>query len=131
ALDLKPPGRPFLVPFTRIPDRAAHPDHRYLHRYRRELSRPPVPAIGRRFDPLEAGLMTAPIALSAIAGSLTAPHLAARMSPAVVITAGAAISIAGYLTLTQAAPDRPHWIVVVGGAFAVLGLSPAIVLTVD
>lgn len=81
--------------------------------------------------PLEAGLMTAPIALSAIAGSLTAPHLAARMSPAVVITAGAAISIAGYLTLTQAAPDRPHWIVVVGGAFAVLGLSPATVLTVD
>ena len=80
--------------------------------------------------PLEAGLMTAPIALSAIAGSLTAPHLAARMSPAVVITAGAAISIAGYLTLTQAAPDRPHWIVVVGGALQYWP-EPSTVLTVD
>ncbi|GAB2877659.1 MFS transporter [Streptomyces mayteni] len=81
--------------------------------------------------PLPAGLLTAPIALSAIAGSLAAPGLARRWSPAAVIVAGAALSLAGYLVLAQATPERPLWIVVVGGALAVLGLSPATVLTTD
>lgn len=81
--------------------------------------------------PLRAGLMTAPIALAAVVGSLSAPALAARTSAAVVISAGAAVSLAGYLTLSQVAPDRPTWILLVGGALAVLGLSPATVLTID
>ncbi|TDC70597.1 MFS transporter [Streptomyces hainanensis] len=81
--------------------------------------------------PLPAGLLTVPIALSAIAGSLAAPGLAGRWGPAAVIVAGAALSLAGYLVLARAAPDRPLWIVVVGGALAVLGLSPATVLTTD
>lgn len=72
-----------------------------------------------------------PIALSAIAGSLTAPALASRTSPATVIACGATISIAGYLVLAQMTPDRPLWVLVLGGALAVLGLSPATVLTID
>ena len=81
--------------------------------------------------PLRAGLLTAPIALSAIAGSLTAPALAARTSARSVIASGAVVSLIGYLTLTQAAVDRPMWIIVTGGALAVLGLSPATVLATD
>ena len=82
-------------------------------------------------SPLHAGLLTAPIALSAIAGSLTAPRFSAQIGAANVIATGAAVSLAGYAVLTQAAPDRPLWILVVGGALAVLGLSPATVLTTD
>jgi len=81
--------------------------------------------------PLHAGLLTAPIALSGIAGSLAAPALASRTSPATVIACGAGISIAGYLVLAQMTPDRPLWVLVLGGALAVLGLSPATVLTTD
>lgn len=81
--------------------------------------------------PLHAGMLTAPIALSAIVGSLSAPRLSAASSPAAVIVTGAAVSLAGYLLLTQVRPDADLWILVVGGALAVLGLSPATVLTID
>lgn len=81
--------------------------------------------------PLRAGMLTAPIALSAIAGSLTAPRFSAQLGPAKVIAAGAAVSVLGYAVLAQAAPDRPLWILVAGGSLAVLGLSPATVLTTD
>ncbi|WP_410603339.1 MFS transporter [Amycolatopsis sp. lyj-90] len=82
-------------------------------------------------SPLRAGLLTAPMALSAIGGSLAAPALASRLGLATVIGTGAVVSLAGYLVLAQSGPDDPLWTVVVGGALAVFGLSPATVLTTD
>ncbi|MFK0246307.1 MFS transporter [Amycolatopsis azurea] len=82
-------------------------------------------------SPLRAGLLTAPMALSAIGGSLAAPALAARWGNAAVIAIGASVSLAGYLVLAQSGPGDPLWTVVVGGALAAFGLSPATVLTTD
>ncbi|MEV2274790.1 MFS transporter [Nocardiopsis sp. NPDC049922] len=82
-------------------------------------------------SPLRAGLLTAPIALSAIAGSLAAPALASRWGAAAVVTGGAVLSLTGYLLLTGADPAGPLWPLVTGGALAVLGLSPTTVLTTD
>ncbi|WP_017597229.1 MFS transporter [Nocardiopsis lucentensis] len=81
--------------------------------------------------PLRAGLLMAPIALSSIAGSLTAPALAARWGAPTVIATGAALSLTGYLVLAQVNVGDPLWILVAGGALAVLGLSPTTVLTTD
>ncbi|WP_116245263.1 MFS transporter [Nocardiopsis sp. FIRDI 009] len=82
-------------------------------------------------SPLRAGLLTAPIALSAIAGSLTAPGLSARWGASTVIVGGAALSLVGYLVLAQVGPGDPLWVLVAGGTLAVLGLSPTTVLTTD
>ncbi len=81
-------------------------------------------------DPLRAGLLTAPLALAAVGGSLAAPWLAGRYGPAWVIAGGAVGSIAGYLLLTQIRADSVG-LLLVGGALAVLGLSPMTVLTTD
>ncbi|MFI6576470.1 MFS transporter [Nocardiopsis sp. NPDC050513] len=82
-------------------------------------------------SPLRAGLLTAPIALAAIIGSLAAPALASRRGASAVVTGGAALSLVGYLILTGADPAGPLWPLVTGGALAVLGLSPTTVLTTD
>jgi DHA2 family multidrug resistance protein-like MFS transporter len=80
--------------------------------------------------PLQAGLLTAPLALAAVGGSLAAPWLAGRYGPAWVISIGATGSVAGYLLLTQVRTDSVG-LLLVGGALAVLGLSPMTVLTTD
>ncbi|WP_017572514.1 MFS transporter [Nocardiopsis halotolerans] len=86
---------------------------------------------GAGLSPLRAGMLTAPIALSAIAGSLTAPALAARWGTSAVITCGALLSLGGYVVLAQVGTRDPLWILVAGGALAVLGLSPTTILTTD
>lgn len=81
-------------------------------------------------SPLRAGLLTAPLALAAVGGSLTAPWLARRYGAAWVVVGGAVGSAAGYLLLTQIRADSVA-LLLVGGALAVLGLSPMTVLTTD
>ncbi|WP_435111689.1 MFS transporter [Nocardiopsis synnemataformans] len=86
---------------------------------------------GAGLPPLRAGLLTVPVALSAIAGSLAAPALAGRWGPSPVVIGGALLSLAGYLLLAQVDAQGPLWVLVAGGSLAVLGLSPTTVLTTD
>ncbi|MFE6304334.1 MFS transporter [Nocardiopsis sp. NPDC057823] len=81
--------------------------------------------------PLVAGLLTAPVAVAAIGGSLAAPAMAGRWGPLPVIAGGAVLSLAGHLVLAQAAAGGPVWALVAGGALAVLGVSPTTVLGTD
>lgn len=82
-------------------------------------------------SPLRAGLLTAPIALAAVVGSLCAPAPASRWGTSSVIAVGALSSLGGYLLLSQIDARDPLWLLVSGGALVVLGLSPMTVLTTD
>lgn len=52
-------------------------------------------------SPLESGLWILPAALALVAVSMAAPKIARRVRPAYVVASGAALSVAGYLVLTQ------------------------------
>ncbi|MCK1813579.1 MFS transporter [Streptomyces sp. XM4011] len=80
-------------------------------------------------SPLRAGLFTTPLALAAMAGSLTAPWLAARFGTARLIAAGTAVSVAGYLVLSQVGTTGSLGTLLVGACLAVFGMCPMTVLT--
>ncbi|GAA5049908.1 MFS transporter [Thermocatellispora tengchongensis] len=78
---------------------------------------------------LEAGLWTAPPAVGVIAGSTLAPRIARRVSPAVVIAAGLAVSAAGYALLTRS--DAGLAVLITGAVVVSAGLGPMMALATD
>lgn len=79
------------------------------------------------FSPLTAGLWTIPPAIACVIGCLGAPHLAQRLSPAVVVCGGlvlAALSFALMAGLTSG-----FRLAAVVGAMMVLGLGVSMIVT--
>ena len=74
-------------------------------------------------DPLAAGLLTVPPALTGAAGFLTMPLLAKRIRPGLLIAAGLALSAAGLVLMAQITPGTGPWPLVVGFSVVSLGTS--------
>ena len=83
-------------------------------------------------SPLRAGLWSTPAALAFILGSMAAPAIVRRFSPAGVIAGGMTVSAAGFvlLTLVDDAP-APLAVLVAGSAVFSLGLAPVVTLATD
>ncbi|MDA8371443.1 MAG: MFS transporter [Nocardiopsaceae bacterium] len=82
-------------------------------------------------SPLQAGLWGIPLALASIIGSVLAPFLARRVRPASVIAGGAAVSMVGFLLITQVQSAAGLVLLVGACVVAVFGISPTTVLTTD
>jgi DHA2 family multidrug resistance protein-like MFS transporter len=83
-------------------------------------------------SPLRAGLSSTPAALAFIAGSMAAPAILRRASPAYVIAGGMSVAAAGFvlLTLVDNAP-APLAVLVAGSVVFSLGLAPVVTLATD
>jgi DHA2 family multidrug resistance protein-like MFS transporter len=83
-------------------------------------------------SPLRAGLWSTPAALAFIAGSMAAPAILRRASPAYVIAGGMSVAAAGFvlLTLVDNAP-APLAVLVAGSVVFSLGLAPVVTLATD
>jgi len=83
-------------------------------------------------SPLRAGLWSTPAALAFIVGSMAAPAILRRFSPASVIAGGMSVSAAGFvlLTLVDNAP-APLAVLVAGSVVFSLGLAPVVTLATD
>jgi MFS transporter, DHA2 family, multidrug resistance protein len=82
-------------------------------------------------SPLESGLLTLPTFGAFVAGSMLAPALVKRTSPASVMSGGLAIGAAGFALMTQVEADSGIVILVVSGVIFSLGLAPIFTLTND
>lgn len=82
-------------------------------------------------SPLRAGLWMMPAVLAATAGSVLAPMLARRMSPARTIGSGLLLASLGLVMLTQVEAASALPILVTGVVIAFLGISPLGVLGAD
>jgi EmrB/QacA subfamily drug resistance transporter len=82
----------------------------------------------RGYDAFEAGLHTLPVAAAIIAGSITAPAVAAAVGQRTSVVAGQ-LAIAGALAwATTIAADTPYWQIAV--AFSILGVGMGVAMTV-
>ncbi|GAA2119613.1 MFS transporter [Actinomadura alba] len=81
-------------------------------------------------SPLRAGLWTAPSAAGVIAGSTIASRIR-RVGPGTVISAGLALSAAGFCVLTQVGVDSGPTVVVIGSVIVSAGLGPMMALATD
>ncbi len=78
-------------------------------------------------SPLEAGLWMIPQAVAMAAGLMTAPRLAARIQPALLMTAGLVVAAAGMFVQTQTSVAT----VVIGLTLAGIGIAPTMALTMN
>ncbi|MFI0354882.1 MFS transporter [Actinomadura sp. 9N407] len=83
------------------------------------------------FSPLRAGLWSLPNAAGLMAGAMTAPALAARIRPGLVIAGGLVIAAIGLASLTLVSADAGLWILVTASAVMGAGLGPMAVLGTD
>jgi MFS transporter, DHA2 family, multidrug resistance protein len=82
-------------------------------------------------SPLQAGLWTVPWALGFVLGSLLAPLAVRRFPPPLVIAAGQALAIAGFLILTQVRGSYALAILVTGSCLLSIGMAPVFTLATD
>jgi len=83
-------------------------------------------------SPLRAGLWSTPAALAFVAGSMAAPGIVRRFSPANVIAGGMTFSAAGFLLLTLVDDaTSPLSALVLGSVVFSLGLAPVVTLATD
>lgn len=82
-------------------------------------------------SPLIAGLWLIPTGVASVAGALSAPHLATRFSPAVVVAAGLLVAVFGYTMLASAQADSGLALVVAGIALVFFGGGPISALGTD
>ena len=76
------------------------------------------------FSPLVAGLWMGPPALAMVAAGVGAPLVAQRIRPGFVVAGALALSVVGYLMLTQLGNDKAAVAMVVAGfSLAYLGLG--------
>lgn len=78
------------------------------------------------YSPLTAGLWQLPTAVSGTVVALWVSGLAARVRPALLMSAGAVLALAGPVLLTQV--DREPWFLVVGSVLLFAGLTPFMAL---
>jgi DHA2 family multidrug resistance protein-like MFS transporter len=81
--------------------------------------------------PLQAGLWTLPSASAFIVGSMLAPLLVHRVSPARVVSAGLTLAAAGLALLTQIEGASGLTLVVIGSIATDLGVAIVVVLSTD
>ena len=83
-------------------------------------------------SPLRAGLWSTPAALAFVVGSMAAPGIVRRFSPANVIAGGMSVSAAGFVLLTLVDnASSPLAVLVVGSVVFSLGLAPVVTLATD
>ncbi|RFA29239.1 MFS transporter [Alkalilimnicola ehrlichii] len=83
-------------------------------------------------SPLMAGLWMGPPALAMVAAGITAPLIARRIRPGLVVATALALSTVGYLLLTQLKADASGIIIAVTGfSFVYLGLGTIAALGTD
>ncbi|WP_084963193.1 MFS transporter [Thermoactinospora rubra] len=82
-------------------------------------------------SPLEAGLWILPAALALVAVSTLAPAVARRVRPAYVVAAGTALSVAGYLVLTQVGSVGGLPLLITGFYLLYPGMAPTMALTTN
>ncbi|MFI6390596.1 MFS transporter [Nonomuraea sp. NPDC050540] len=78
------------------------------------------------YSPLTAGLWQLPTAVSGTVVALWVSGLAARVRPALLMSAGAVLALAGPVLLTQV--DREPWFLVGGSVLLFAGLTPFMAL---
>jgi MFS transporter, DHA2 family, multidrug resistance protein len=81
--------------------------------------------------PLAAGVVTLPVFVSFIAGSMLAPIIARRVGPAKLMVAGMLVSAIGFLLLARIGASSGVALVVAGSVTYALGLAPVFTLTTD
>ena len=82
-------------------------------------------------SPFRAGLLTLPSFVAFVVGSMLAPMLVKRVSPAQVMGGGMTIGAVGFALMTQVQAGTGLVILVVSGVIFSLGLSPLFTLTND
>jgi MFS transporter, DHA2 family, multidrug resistance protein len=82
-------------------------------------------------SPLEAGVWLLPAAGGSVAGSMLAPLLARRTSPAIVVSAGLVLAAGGFALLTQVDQSADLALLVAGSVVFSLGIVPAVTLGTD
>lgn len=82
-------------------------------------------------SPLATGLWILPAALALVAVSTVSPVLARRVRPAYVIAAGAVLSVAGYLVLTQVSSVAGLPVLITGFYLLYPGIAPTMALTTN
>jgi DHA2 family multidrug resistance protein-like MFS transporter len=82
-------------------------------------------------SPLEAGVWLLPAAGGSVAGSMLAPLLARRTSPALVVAAGLVLAAGGFALLTQVDQSADLALLVAGSVVFSLGIVPAVTLGTD
>jgi len=82
-------------------------------------------------SPFRAGLLTLPSFASFVVGSMLAPALVRRISPAYVMAGGLMIAAVGFALMTQVEAESGLVILVVSGVIFSLGLAPLFTLTND
>jgi DHA2 family multidrug resistance protein-like MFS transporter len=82
-------------------------------------------------SPFRAGLLTLPSFAAFVVGSMLAPVLVKRISPAYVMAGGMTLGAAGFALMTQVEADSGLVILVVSGVIFSVGLSPLFTLTND
>lgn len=80
-------------------------------------------------SPLEAGLWILPAALMLVAVSTLSPIIARRVRPAYVIAAGSALSVIGYLVLTQVESVAALPLLITGFYILYPGIAPTMALS--
>lgn len=82
-------------------------------------------------SPLATGLWILPAALALVAVSTVSPIIARRIRPAYVIAAGAALSVAGYVVLTQVTSVAGLPLLITGFYLLYPGIAPTMALTTN
>lgn len=82
-------------------------------------------------SPFQAGLWTIPGAMAVIVGSMVAPILSRRISPAYVVGSGMVIAAIGFSLMSLVESSSSFFILVVGLVIAQLGIAPILVLGTD
>jgi DHA2 family multidrug resistance protein-like MFS transporter len=82
-------------------------------------------------SPLEAGVWLLPAAGASIAGSMLAPLLVRRTSPAVVVSAGLGLAAGGFGLLTRVDQSADLAVLVTGSVVFSLGIAPTVTLGTD
>jgi MFS transporter, DHA2 family, multidrug resistance protein len=83
------------------------------------------------YSPLRTGLWLVPTAVAMLFTIGLGPAVARQVRPAYVMAAGMAVSVAGYLILTQLPGTGGLALVIVGWGLAIAGLGPATSLGYD
>lgn len=81
--------------------------------------------------PLEAGLWSLPPAAVFIVGSNLVPRIARRVRPITIISTGLAITVLGFLALTQISSESGLPVLIGGWVILNVGLSLVVTLTID
>jgi DHA2 family multidrug resistance protein-like MFS transporter len=82
-------------------------------------------------SPLQAGLLMVPSGFAMVAAAMSAPALARRFRPAMVIAVGLFVAAGGYLLLTQVSTTSGLLITVIGVTIASAGSGPQAALSTN